>query len=110
MSPQDSPEWVRRHDEATDGVGRFAQLLRAVEPTLVPVHAESQDVTHVGVGFHGADEHDVVPGGKSGEFVSVPGTGMLGDAQAAQSQTFCLQDEFFRRQAGIGAAFGRMDV
>ena len=108
--PQYAPEWVRRHDESADGVGRLAQLLGAMESALVPIHAESQDMTHIGVGFHGANQHDVVPGGEGGEFVPIPGAGVFGDAQAAQSQAFRLKNELFRRQAGIGAALGRMDV
>ena len=108
--PEDAPERVSRHYETADSVGSLAQLIGAVESALIPVHAESQDVTHIGVGFHGADEHNVVLGGKGGEFVPVPGTGVFRDAQAAQSQTFCLKDEVFGRKAGIGATFGRMDV
>ena len=80
---QDASERVRRHHEATHGVGSLAQFLGAMESALVPVDAKSQDVAHVRVRFHGADKDHVVPSGESGEFVPVPGTRMFGDAQAA---------------------------
>ena len=81
-----------------------------MESALVPINAESQDMAHVRVRFHGADKDHVVQSGKGGEFMPVPGAGVLGNAQAAQPQAFCLKDQFFGRKAGIGAAFGCMDV
>jgi hypothetical protein len=107
---EDATERVSRHHEAAGSMGGSAQFPSAVEAALVPVHAKSEDVPHIGIGFHGADEHDVVLGGERGKFVAVPGSSVFGDAQASQSQAFCLKDEIFGGKAGIRAAFGRMDV
>ena len=77
---QNASERVRRHYEASSGVGCFAQLLRAMESALVPINAESEDVTHVRIRLHGADKDHIVPGGEGGELVTIPGTGVFGDA------------------------------
>ena len=85
---KNAAERVRRHYEATNGVGGFAQFFGPVESALVPIYAEGQDMAHIGVCFHRADQDHVMLGGEGGEFVPVPGSGVFGDAQATETQTF----------------------
>ena len=65
---------------------------------------------HVGVGFHGADEHNIMLGGERGKLVAIPRARMFGDAQPAQAEPFGFENQFFGRQAGISAALGGVDM
>ena len=110
MLTEDAAERVGGYDEAADGMSGFAEFCGAVEAALVAVDTEAENVSHVGVGFHSTDEYDIVLGGEGGKLVPVPGTGVLGYAEAAQAEAFRFQDEVFGGQAGVGAAFGSMDM
>ena len=110
MLRKHAAEGVGRHDVTANGVGGLAQFLSVIESALVAVNPKAEDVPHVGVGLHGADQHHVVQRGKGGELVAIPGAGVLGDAEAAQAQPFGFKDELVGRQAGVGAALGSMDV
>ena len=107
---QDAAERVGRNDESTHGVGSLAEFLGAVESTLVAINSEAEDVAHVGIGLHRADEDDVVEGSKGGELVAVPGAGVFSNTEPAEAEAFGFEDEVFGRQAGIGAALGGVNV
>ena len=110
MLAEHAAEGMRRHYEAANGVGGLAQFLGVMKTALVTVNAKGQDVAHVGVCLHGADQHHVMPSGKGGELMPVPGPGVLGDAKAPQTEAFRFEDQVFGGQAGISAALGGMDV
>ena len=67
-------------------------------------------MTEVSLNPHSTDQHHMVKTGKSLEFVPVPGAGVLGEAEAAETQTVGFKNQVFGGKAAVTATFGRVDM
>ena len=110
MLAQDAAKGMGADHEPAGGPGGPAQFRRLVKPGLVLVQTESQHMPHVGIGFHGPHQDDIMAGGEPRELVPIPGAAVFGNAEAAQTQPFRFQDQILGRQAAVGAALGGVNM
>ena len=101
---------VSRDHYAAGGVNDFAEPGCGVHAVNVAVQTECEDVSHFGVDFEGVDDGEPGIAECVREFSLFPAAGVLGKADAVESNSPGFFDELFRQQAAVAAAAYSVEV